>query len=103
MDEYVLLTLSLVNSDTRLRAAGISPNIDLTLLTRDFELGVPREDHRFNILRDRGRSTSELKVELFVGGKEYKDGHFKLKDMKSGEEQLIPIDKLQTFRYTREA
>jgi len=63
--EHVLLTLSLVNSDTRLRAEGISPNVDLTLLTKDFELGVPREDHRFNIFRNRGRSTSELKVELF--------------------------------------
>lgn len=65
MGEHVILTLSLVNSDTRLRAEGISPNIDLTLLTRDFDLGVPREDHRFNIFRNRGRSTSELIVELF--------------------------------------
>jgi BatD DUF11 like domain len=64
-NEYVILTLSLINSDTRLRAQGISPNVDLTLLTKDFELGVPRETHRFNISRDRGRSTSELTVELF--------------------------------------
>jgi hypothetical protein len=63
--EHVQLTLSLVNSDTRLRAQGISPNIDLTLLTKDFELGIPRETHRFNITRERGRSTSELTVELF--------------------------------------
>ena len=44
------------------------------------------------------REANKLKsrIVLFVGGKEYKDGHFKLKDMKSGEEQLIPIDKLQT-------
>lgn len=63
--EHVLLTLSLINSDTRLRVQGISPNIDLTLLTKDFELGVPRETHRFNISRERGRSTSELTVELF--------------------------------------
>ena len=63
--EHVQLTLSLVNSDTRLRAQGISPNIDLTLLTKDFELGVPRETHRFSITRERGRSTSELTVELF--------------------------------------
>lgn len=64
-DEYVVLTLSLVNSDTRLRAQGISPNVDLTLLTDDFELGVPREEHRFNISRNHGRSTSEITVELF--------------------------------------
>ena len=44
------------------------------------------------------REANKLKsrIVLFVGGEEYKDGHFKLKDMKSGEEQLIPIDKLQT-------
>src|SRR3990172_9538145 len=65
MGEYLLLTLSLANSDTRLRAEGISPNIDLTLLSKDFELGVPREEHRFNISRNHGRAASELVVELF--------------------------------------
>ncbi len=34
---------------------------------------------------------------LFVGGDEYKSGYFKLKNMKSGEEQLIPIDDLQSI------
>ena len=34
---------------------------------------------------------------LFVGGEEYKNGNFKLKNMKSGEEQLLPFDKLQTI------
>jgi histidyl-tRNA synthetase len=33
---------------------------------------------------------------LFIGGEEYKEGNFKLKNMKSGEEQLIPFDKLQS-------
>lgn len=32
---------------------------------------------------------------LFVGGDEYRAGNFKLKNMESGEEQLIPFDKLQ--------
>jgi histidyl-tRNA synthetase len=31
---------------------------------------------------------------LFVGGDEYKSGQYKLKNMESGEEKLIPIDKL---------
>ncbi|MFQ5487878.1 MAG: BatD family protein [Gammaproteobacteria bacterium] len=64
-DEQVLLTLSLVNSDTRLRAAGLDPNVDLSVLTRDFDVGVPRASHRYNISRNRGRSTSEIKVLLF--------------------------------------
>lgn len=64
-DEHVVLTLKLINSDTRLRAQGVDPNVDLTVLSRDFELGIPRVTHRFNIERNRGRSTSELSVELF--------------------------------------
>jgi hypothetical protein len=64
-NEYVVLTLSLTDSDTRLRAEGVSPNVDLTVLTPQFELGVPRTDFRFNIAREERRSTSELTIELF--------------------------------------
>lgn len=64
-NEHVILTLSLTNSDTRLRAEGVSPIVDLTVLTDQFELGVPRTDFRFNIAREERRSTSELTVELF--------------------------------------
>ena len=64
-DEHLELTLRLENSDTRLRAEGISPNIDLTLLTNNFDLGPPRTSNRFNIERSYGRSTSELIVDLF--------------------------------------
>ena len=64
-DEHLALTLRLENSDTRLRAEGISPNIDLTLLTDNFDLGPPRTSNRFNIERSYGRSTSELIVDLF--------------------------------------
>lgn len=65
LQEHVVLTLSLVNSDTRLRAEGISPNVDLSVLTRDFDIGTPRVENRYNIYRGRGRSTSELSVDLF--------------------------------------
>jgi hypothetical protein len=65
LQEHVVLTLSLVNSDTRLRAQGISPNVDLSVLTRDFDLGTPHVENRYNIYRGRGRSTSELSVDLF--------------------------------------
>lgn len=64
-DGYILLTLKLANSDTRLRARGVSPNVDLTLLSDDFEVGVPHTRNRFNLYRGHGRSTSELEVELF--------------------------------------
>lgn len=64
-DEHVVFTLSLINSETRLRAEGIDPNVDLSLLTRDFDLGVPRADNRYNIHRGQGRSTSSITVELF--------------------------------------
>jgi hypothetical protein len=65
VNEHVLLTLELRDSDTRLRAAGVDPNVDLSVLTGRFDLGVPRADFRFNIERNRGRSSSTLSVELF--------------------------------------
>ncbi len=34
---------------------------------------------------------------LFVGGEEYISGNYKLKNMKSGEEKLIPFDQLQSI------
>lgn len=65
LDDHIILTLKLLNSDTRLRARGVSPNVDLTLLSDHFEVGVPRTQHRFELFRGRGRATSELRVELF--------------------------------------
>jgi hypothetical protein len=65
LDEHVVLSLSLINSDTRLRAEGISPNVDLSVLAKDFDIGTPHVENRYNIYRGRGRSTSELKVDLF--------------------------------------
>ncbi|NOY72749.1 MAG: protein BatD, partial [Gammaproteobacteria bacterium] len=64
-DEHLTLTLSLNNSDTRLRAQGVSPNIDLSVLTSDFDLGTPEVKNRYNIYRNRGRSTSSLSISLF--------------------------------------
>jgi hypothetical protein len=65
INEHVVLTLSLSGSDTRLRAEGVSPNIDLTVLTPDFEFGTPRAEFRFSTARARGRATSSVVVELF--------------------------------------
>ena len=65
VDEHLVLTLKLRNSDTRLRAEGENPNVDLSPLTHDFDLGVPRSRHDFRIDRPSARSTSELRVELF--------------------------------------
>lgn len=65
INEHIVLTLALHDSETRLRAEGVSPNIDLTLLSDQFELGTPRADFRFNIERNRGRSSSTITVELF--------------------------------------
>ena len=64
-EEHLTLKLTLKNSDTRLRAQGVSPNIDLSLLTQLFDLGTPRAENRFNIYRNHGRSTSSISVELF--------------------------------------
>lgn len=64
-DEHVLFTLSLINSETRLRAIGEAPNVDLTLLSQDFELGTPQATHNYNIFRNRGRATSAITVPLF--------------------------------------
>lgn len=65
LHEPVSLTLSLINSDTRLRAQGVDPNVDLTLLGEDFDLGRPEASTYYNIYRGQGRSTSEITVELF--------------------------------------
>lgn len=64
-DEHLLFTLTLSNSDTRLRAVGVDPNVDLSVLTNQFDVGTPRDSNRYNIYRGRGRSTSEITVELF--------------------------------------
>lgn len=63
--EHVVLTLSLINSDTRLRAEGVSPNVDLSVLTKNFDIGMPHVENNYNIYRGRGRSTSALSVDLF--------------------------------------
>jgi len=65
INEHITLTIALINSDTRLRAQGINPNIDLTVLTKDFELGIPRASNRYSPFRNRGRSSSEVVVTLF--------------------------------------
>ncbi len=64
-DEHLILTLSLFNSDTRLRAQGVQPNIDLTLLTDNFDVGTPRSKINYNVFRNQGRATSSLEVALF--------------------------------------
>ena len=65
LHEHVVLTISLINSDTRLRAQGVSPNVDLSILTKDFDIGTPHVENNYNIFRGRGRSTSKLSVDLF--------------------------------------
>jgi hypothetical protein len=65
VNEHVLLTLSLSDSETRLRAEGVSPNVDLTVLSDDFQLGTPQADFRFNVNRNRGRASSTITVALF--------------------------------------
>src|SRR3569833_236879 len=65
LNEPVTLTLALTDSDTRLRAEGVSPNVDLSVLAKDFDVGTPTVSNRYNVYQGRGRSTSELRVELF--------------------------------------
>jgi len=65
ISEHITLTLALINSDTRLRAQGIDPNIDLTLLTDNFELSIPQASNRYSPFKNRGRSSSEVTVTLF--------------------------------------
>ena len=63
-NESLTLTLSLKNADLRLRAEGLEPNIDLSPLHQDFDVGVPKSNFRYNIYQGRGRSSSEIKVIL---------------------------------------
>ncbi|RMH14303.1 MAG: hypothetical protein D6698_12890 [Gammaproteobacteria bacterium] len=64
-DDFLTLTLTLTNSDIRLRAEGIDPNIDLTRLAREFDVGQPESHFRYRTERTHGRTTSTLKVPLF--------------------------------------
>lgn len=64
-NEYLMLSINLSNSDTRLRAEGESPNIDLSILTTMFDLGTPQASNNFNIYRNRNRSSSTITVALF--------------------------------------
>ncbi len=65
LHEKLTLTLSLNNSDVRLRAEGVNPTIDLSVLHGDFDVGVPQVSSRYNIYQGRGRSTSELTIALY--------------------------------------
>jgi len=65
VNEPVLFSLSLINSDTRLRAEGVDANVDLSRLSKDFNLGRPEASSNYNIYLGQGRSSSEIKVELF--------------------------------------
>lgn len=64
-EQHILFTLELINSDTRLRAEGVKPNIDLTLLSDNFTLSRPTATNNYNIYQGRGRSSSTVTVTLF--------------------------------------
>jgi len=85
--EPLLFTLTLINSDTRLRAQGVDPNVDLTVLGDNFDLGRPKASTNYNIYRGQGRSTSELKVELFPKRR----GHFTIPAFTIGGLHTKPI------------
>lgn len=65
IEEHLTLTFELIDSDVRLRAEGVNPNIDLALLGDAFVAGVPKAEHTYNIHRSRGRSTSSITVDIF--------------------------------------
>jgi len=65
IDEHVVFTLSLIDSGTRLRAEGLSPNVDLGVLSPDFDTSIPRADNRFKLSREGGHAISSITVELF--------------------------------------
>jgi histidyl-tRNA synthetase len=79
-------------------------NIDKALTNKVFELaltfrrgGISVEiDYLQRSVKAQMREANKLKTRyvLFVGGEEYKEGDFLLKNMESGEEQKIPFDKL---------
>lgn len=64
-DEYVILTLTLDQSDIALRTDGVNPNVDLTRLSPAFNVGTPRVEQRYDSHRPQGRAFSQLRVELF--------------------------------------
>ncbi|MFZ0455581.1 MAG: His/Gly/Thr/Pro-type tRNA ligase C-terminal domain-containing protein, partial [Ignavibacteriaceae bacterium] len=67
--------------------------IAASLRNKNFSVEV---DYLSRSIKAQMREANKLnsRFVLFVGGEEYKNDNFKLKDMKSGEEQLIPINNL---------
>lgn len=65
VDEHLVLTFRLQNSNTRLRAEGLQPNLDLSPLHRDFDLGQPQNTYQYRRLPGQFRSTSTITVTLF--------------------------------------
>src|SRR3569623_2800298 len=64
LNEPVTLTLALTARDTRLRAEGVSPNVDLSVLAKDFDVGTHTVSNRSNVYQSRGSSPTELRVEM---------------------------------------
>lgn len=86
-NEQLVLTLSLINSDVRLRAEGVNPNIDLSVLNSSFEVDIPKVNFRYNIYRGKGRSSSELKVKLTPK----KNGSLRIPSFQLDGQQTTPI------------
>jgi histidyl-tRNA synthetase len=80
--------------------------IDKDLSDKVFEIATSLRKHKlvveFDYLRRsikaqmREANKLNCRFALFVGGDEYKAGNFKLKNMESGDEQLIQFNKLQS-------
>lgn len=62
LGEPVVLTLSLFDSDLRLRAGGTQPTVDLSALKKSFDFGTPQTINRIQA----GRAIAELRVELLA-------------------------------------
>src|SRR3569623_828667 len=66
LNEPVPLTLALTDSAPRLRAEGVSPNVDLSVLAKAFDVGTPTVSNRYNVYQGRGRAAAGRRVELFL-------------------------------------
>ncbi len=88
-EEKIDIYIILINKDLSGKIFEIASSLRKQELVIEF-------DYLHRSVKAQMREANKLnsRLVLFVGGEEYQAGSYKLKNMESGEEQLIPINKL---------
>jgi len=98
-EEKIDLYIVKIENNISAEAAGLTSKVfDIATTLRRKNLSV-EFDYLNRSVKSQMREANKLnaKFVLIVGGEEYKSGYYNLKNMKTGEQQLIPFDKLDSI------